>query len=203
MSTFGFVTTIWDYTLIFVLGLLPLVMIIWYFVIISRRNSAQEALSSIDVQLNMRLDLIPNILKIAGRFMKHEKSLMAEVIELRQQMTKGYNVQDSEDVEQHLAIADQLSARMGKLMIQVENYPEIKSDSTMTKTMDSYNEVEARIAASRRFFNSSVTSLNNAVQIFPGSLIARMLGISTMPYFKAPSEAHKTIDVDDILGDAV
>ncbi|MEM7172190.1 MAG: LemA family protein [Pseudomonadota bacterium] len=193
---------LWDYLLLVVLGGLPIVLVIWYFVLISRRNMALEALSSIDVQLNLRLDLIPNILKIARRFMEHEKDLMTEVTELRQQLTSGYNPKNAEDLKTHLAQADELTARMGQLMIQVENYPQLTSDQTMVKAMESYNEVEARIAASRRFFNASVTALNNAVQIFPGSLIAKLAGVSAMPYFEARPQAHDPIDADDFLGKA-
>ncbi len=89
---------------------------------------------------------------------------------------------------------------MGKLLISVENYPDLKSDQTMLQAMRSYNEVEAQIAAARRFYNSNVNALNNSIQIFPGSIFAKLAGIANMPFFEAEQIAHKSIDAKDYLG---
>jgi LemA protein len=185
---------------------LPILLVLgvgyfWYVSIISKFNSAKEALSSIDVQLQKRGELIPNILKIAKKFMDHEKQLLTEITELRTEMSKGYNKADKQEVQEHLAIADKLASRMGSLMVQVENYPDLKSDQTMVTAMQSYNEVEAQIAASRRFYNSSVTALNNSVEIFPGNIIAGIAGVASMPFYEAPAEALKPVDASSILDD--
>ena len=136
----------------------------------------------------------------AKKFMDHEKSLITEVTELRTRAAAAYDKSNKQQISDHLAAAEQLSSRMGQLMINVENYPELKSDQTMIQSMQSYNEVEAQISASRRFYNSSVTELNNAVQIFPGNLIAKMAGVSEMPFFKAEEQVHASIDASKILG---
>jgi LemA protein len=188
-----------DFSLIIILALI-VIAYLWYVSLIKKRNGALEALSGIDVQLKMRLDLIPNILKIAKKFMDHEKSLITEVTELRTRAAAAYDKSNKQQVSDHLAAAEQLSSRMGQLMINVENYPELKSDQTMIQSMQSYNEVEAQISAARRFYNSAVTQLNNSVQIFPGNLIAKMAGVSEMPFFKAEEQAHASIDANKILG---
>ena len=172
----------------------------WYAGIIAKRNGAKEALSSIDVQLQKRGELIPNILKIAKKFMDHEQSLLTEITELRTAVAKEYDKGDSDAVKEHLAIADKLAGKMGGLMVQVENYPDLKSDQTMMTAMQSYNEVEAQIAAARRFYNSSVTALNNSVEIFPGNIIANMAGVTVMPFYEAPAETLVPVNADDILG---
>ena len=186
--------------IVIALIVLPLVIgYFWYFSIIGKRNKAQEALSGIDVQLQKRGELIPNILAIAKKFMEHEKSLLTEITELRTQMGAEYDKANPDAVKDHLAIADKLASNMGKLMVQVENYPDLKSDQTMVTAMQSYNEVEAQIAAARRFYNSSVTALNNSVQIFPGSVIAGMAGVSAMPFYEAPPETLKPVNAADLL----
>lgn len=188
-------------TVVFIiLGVGLLFLYFWYTSIISRRNSAKEALSGIDVQLQKRGELIPNILTIAKKFMEHEKSLLEEITELRTQQAKGYDETDANAVKEHLDIAQHLQGKMQQLMVQVENYPELKSDQTMVTAMQSYNEVEAQIAAARRFYNSAVKSLNNSIEIFPGSVIASFISVDAMPFYEATAESLKPVNASDYLG---
>ena len=79
-------------------------------------------------------------------------------------------------------------------MVNVENYPQLKSDQTMIQAMQTYSEVEEHIAAARRFYNSAVNDLNNAVEIFPSSVIASSLNIQPYPFFKAEEAAKEPIN---------
>jgi LemA protein len=171
----------------------------WYIRIIGRRNQALQALSGIDVQLKQRWDLVPNILKLAARFMEHEKSLMSDITALRENAAPSYNPKDAEAVKHHLAASEALGQRMGQLMIKAENYPDMKSDQTMVQAMQTYNEVEAQIAAARRFYNASVTDLNNSVQIFPGNVLAKMAGIAEMPFYETDQASRGSVNVDDFM----
>lgn len=171
----------------------------WYTILVSRRNKAREALSGIDVHYNMRFDLIPNILKIAQKFMDHERGLLEEITTLRTQVQKGYDKTDTAAVKDHLGAVKNLEGKMNSLMISVENYPELKSDQTMMQAMQTYSEVEAQIAAARRFYNAAVTSLNNAVQIFPGSLIATLAKVEEMPLFEGAKGIEAPINADSYL----
>lgn len=180
--------------------LIPLfVMYLWYAGIIKKRNKVLEALGSVDVQLKQRLDLIPNVLTIAKRFMEHEKSVLTEITELRTRAAASYDKKDAAAVKEHLAAAEQLSGRMGQLMVNVENYPDLKSDQTMIQAMRTYNEVEAQISAARRFYNSAVTELNNSVQIFPGNLLAKLAGVKEMPFYEAEEAARASVDAGKFL----
>ena len=187
------------WTAILIVGAVLVVLYIWYASIISKRNRAQESLSGIDVQLKKRSNLIPNILTIAQKFMNHEKALLTEITELRAGVDRDYDQRDGDSIKQHLALAEQLSAGMGKLMISVEDYPDLKSDSTMIQAQQTYSEVEAQIAAARRFYNSSVTSLRNAIQIFPGNIIAGMAGVVAMPFYEADEAAKAPVSAADYL----
>ncbi len=176
----------------------PLIGYIWYTQIVGARNKALEALSGIDAHLQQRADLIPNMLRAAQRFMEHEAQLMAEITALRTAATKPYDRSDEQAVKEHLAAADALGAKMGQLKVQVEAYPDLKSDTTMREAMDAMEETEGQITASRRFYNAAVTDLNNKM-IFPGDRIAAMAGIRPMPYFEASEGAAAPINADDYL----
>lgn len=184
------------------LGILLAVVAIlyfWYAGIIRKRNRVNEALGGIDVQLTMRSDLIPNILTIAKKFMEHEKSLLETITQLRTQASAPYDKGDATAIANHLSAAEALSSQMGQLKIAVEAYPTLKSDQTMIQAMQSYNEVEAQLAAARRFYNAAVTALNNAVQIFPGNLIAGYAGVSAMPFYEAAEAARAPVNAKDFL----
>jgi LemA protein len=195
LSTFGDI----EMEYLIIAGLLIFGLYIWYVNIIGRKNKALESLSGIDVQLRMRSDLIPNVLKIAQKYMDHEKSLLTEITELRTQATKDYDQADPAAVQEHLQIAEKLAGRMGKLMIAVENYPDLKASESMIQAQQTYNEVEARIAAARRFYNASVTALNNSIQIFPGNLLASFASASAMPFYEADEASKGPVDADAFL----
>lgn len=152
------------------------------------------ALSAIDVQLKMRSDLIPNILTIANEYMKYERSLLVRITELRVLTDKAYDRHSVDEIKNHLDSANELSGKIGELKFALENYPTLKSDRTMTTAMKTYNEVEAQIAAARRFYNSAVVRLDNAVQIFPGSIIAELINIQAMPFFTAQESEKEPVN---------
>ncbi len=186
--------------LMFILSLFLILILFgysWYVSIIRKRNKAREALSTIDVHLTKRSDLIPSVLKIAQKYMQFEKSLMMEITELRSQAQQHHARNTQVDVQNYFATAEELAAKLGQLMVAVENYPDLKSDQAMLQAQQTYTEVEAQIAAARRFYNSAVTELNNAIEIFPGKLIAPYANAETMLFYQTDSAAKAAIDVDN------
>ena len=179
------------YIIIAIVVLLLVLAYGWYMALIKRRNKALEALSSIDVQLRKRFDLLPNVLKIASRFMEHEKELLNQLTAQRAAAMKEYQPTDPNQVKDHLQAAGALGGSMMRLFAVAENYPDLKSDATMVNAQDTASEVEANIAAARRFYNAAVTSLNNSVQIFPGSIIAGIARVKEMPFYEEEEEAAK------------
>ena len=188
-----------DIILIICAGL-AVVLYIWYAKIVARRNTAREALSGIDVQLTKRSELIPNILAIAKKFMEHEKELLEEVTKLRSKATAGYDALDPKQVAKHFEDSAALGAQMGKLMISMEAYPDLKSDRAMVQAQKTYNEVEAQIAAARRFYNSAVSDLNNSIEIFPGSLLAPLANSRVMPFYEGDTTSREPVDAAKLLG---
>ncbi len=185
-----------------IISIVALVVIVgWiygiYASLIKKRNKAMEAFSSIDVQLKKRYDLIPNILTIAQKFMEHERGLMEEVTKLRTQVMGLPS--NFENIDRKIALDGEIANKMGQIMVAVENYPQLKSDQTMVTAMQTYNEVEEHISAARRFYNSAANELKNAVEIFPSSLIARMINVKAVDFFKAAEIERKPINAADFL----
>ena len=98
-----------------------------------------------------------------------------------------------------LKLDSQIKSLMGQVMVAVENYPQLKSDQTMMTAMQTYNEVEEHISAARRFYNSAVLELNNAVEIFPSSAVAAIIGVRKQAFFQAENFERQPINASDYL----
>lgn len=183
-----------------VIGVLVVGGYAWYAAIVRRRNQVLEALAGIDVQLQQRHDLIPNVLTIARRFMDHERQLLTEITELRARAHQQVGERDFAKVTEKFEIESRLAQQMGRLMMLAENYPQLKSDGPMIEAQRTYAEIETNIAAARRFYNSAVTRLNNAVQTFPGTLFRGMAGVGAPPpYFHTTEAARGAVDASRYL----
>ena len=168
-----------------------------YVSVIQKKNKVLEAFSSIDVQLKKRYDLIPNILTMTSKFMEHERNLFEEITKLR---THAMQLPaDINNMSKKIQLDSQIKDLMGKIMIAVENYPQLKSDQTMVTAMQTYNEVEEHVAAARRFYNSAVLELNNAIEIFPSSIFARMIGAKKQEFFQADETTRKSVNASEFF----
>lgn len=175
--------------------LVAIVVVVFYLIYVSlikKKNRLNESASGIDVQLKKRYDLIPNLLTMAAKYMEHEKELMEEITKLR---SEAMCCDFKENPQKKIELENMLNNRLGEFKLSAENYPDMKSNQTMLNAMESMNEVEEHIAAARRFYNANVTDLKNAVEIFPSSLVAKMIGIKDqMPFFTAEEAAKKDIN---------
>lgn len=167
-----------------------------YVRLISIRNKVKESAADIDVQLKKRYDLIPNMLQMAAKFMEHEKSLMTELTELR---TKAMSSTFAASPKEKMELESLLNKKLNDFKISLENYPDLKSNQTMITAMQSMNEVEEHISAARRFYNSNVNQLKNAVEIFPGNIVAALLGINyaDTPFFEISDVEKQPINSAD------
>lgn len=173
---------------------------VWYVSLITRRNEVREAMGSIDVQLRKRFDLLPNIVALARKFMTHERELLEGLTALRAKVAEPYAKDDPAAVATHLEASRALEAGMMRLFAVAENYPELRSAETVTRAQATFEEVEGNIAAARRFYNSAVTRLNNAVEIFPGSVIARIANVQPFPFYEVEdAAAREPVDVNKLM----
>lgn len=159
-----------------------------YNTLVRRRNSVDQAFSTIEVQLTQRYDLIPKLVETVKQYMGHERGLLEEIVRLRSQAMAGKTT--AEKVHAN----NELTGALGRLNVQVENYPQLRSSDNFVHLQRSLNEVEEQLAAARRSYNAAVTEYNNAVETFPSSIVAGMGGFRQQEVFVA--EAHKRADVD-------
>ncbi len=186
-------------SILFVVLVILAVLYTWYASIIEKKNKALEALAGVDVHLKKRSDLIPNILTIAKKFMEHEEQIFAEVTKLREQLNQGYSPKNGDDIEHYLKLSSELSQKMNNFVLRAESYPELKSNQNMLQAQQSYNDVEEQIAAARRFYNAAVNDLRNAIQIFPGNVVAGIIGVKEMPFFTATEAEKASVDATKFL----
>src|SRR5687768_12380354 len=123
---------------------------LWYATIVARANKVQEALGSIDAHLRQRHDLIPNVVKLAGRFMEHERGLLEEVTRLRARADTALAA-GPKALGELFAAENELARQMGRLFATAENYPTLKSDTAIIEAQRTWTEAEAQITAARRF----------------------------------------------------
>ncbi|MBQ4647280.1 MAG: LemA family protein [Candidatus Gastranaerophilales bacterium] len=187
------------YSIFMLVAVLVISMVLYnlYAGVIKSKNKVKEAFSSIDVQLKKRYDLIPNILTIANKFMEHERGLLEEVTKLRVQAMGVSN--DLSQTNKKFELDKLINAKLGQITVAMENYPQLKSDATMTQAMSAFQDTEEHIAAARRFYNSAVNDLNNKVEIFPSSIFAAMCNIQAQPFFEADEVSRKSINASDYL----
>lgn len=183
-----------------VIALAAVFLYFWYARIVAARNKVGETLGSIDAQLQQRHDLIPNVLAIAKRFLDHEQKLLSEITELRSRAQPRLGERDFARIGEKFDTEAALATDMRKLFALAENYPELTSSGPMIEAQRAYREVEANIAAARRFYNNAVNNLRTSVEVFPGQWLARPAGVHQLPpFFEAVEGADKPINAKDLL----
>jgi LemA protein len=158
--------------------------------IVSVKNAAESALSSVSVMLKKRFDLIPSLVDTVQRYMEHESSVLEEIVKLRSQAG-----QRGITTEQANALDGQLSRAMSQLVATAESYPELKASENFQQLQRALNEVEEQISASRRSYNAAAKNYNDAVQMFPTNLFAAVLGYKPREFFEAPKGHDANPDV--------
>ena len=178
--TLSFVGT----TLIIVIGF---VLIVSIFVIgifnglVGLRNRVKNAYAQIDVQLKRRYDLIPNLVETAKGYMKHEKETLEAVINARNQAVSAASAASKDPTSagaiQELAGADgALTGALGRLMVVVEQYPDLKANTNMLQVQEELTSTENRVAFSRQAYNDAVLTYNNKREMFPSNIVAGIFG---------------------------
>ncbi|MES2931665.1 MAG: LemA family protein [Patescibacteria group bacterium] len=180
------------YIVLGVLALLVLWVVLSYNGFVSLRNRAKEAWSDIEVQMKRRYDLIPNLIETVKGYAAHESKTLQSVTEAR---TAAMGAQT---VEQHAAAENMLTGALKSLFAVSESYPDLKANTNFLELQRELSDTENKIMASRRFYNSTVQSLNTAVEQFPGNLIASPFGFKQMDLFElteAESAAREPVKV--------
>lgn len=168
--------------LLVVVALFVLIVIFTYNRLVKLRNNRENAFADIDVQLKQRHDLIPQLVDAVKGYMTHEKEVLTEITNARANAMNADNLNDRVDAE------NQLSGALAGLRVAVEAYPDLKANQNFINLQEEISDVENKLAASRRYFNSATKELNSAIQVFPAVLFARMFGFSRQPMFEIPDD---------------
>jgi len=173
-------------------GLLLLVIILWVIVshngFVRLRNLVQEAWRQIDVELNRRHDLIPNLLETVRGYMSYEQSTLQAVVEARRLAEAP-----AANLAQRARNEDALSGALSRLIALSENYPTLRADSSFLQLQQELTNTEDRIAAGRRFYNSNVRDLNTKCEKFPSLIIASIFHFRHAEYFEVHDEAARAV----------
>jgi LemA protein len=162
--------------------------------LIGKKNQVSNAFSAIDVMLKKRFDLLPNLIETVKQYMQYEGDLLTKVVELR---AKAGNTNLTN--EEKLSLDKQLSSTVKGLMVNVENYPDLKANQNFLNLQSTWTESEEQIAAARRTYNASVTDYNNAIMMFPGSIFAGMMNYQTIQVLANTEEERKNISAKDLF----
>ena len=164
-----------------ILAVLGMFLLSVYNGLVRARNLVKNSFSQIDVQLKRRYDLIPNLVETAKGYLKHERDTLERVIQARNHafaslQSASQNPADGQKMKNLLASEGELGQAMGRLMVVMESYPELKANTTMNGLMEEISSTENKIAFARQAYNDSVMTYNNQREVFPNSLIAGTFG---------------------------
>ena len=154
--------------------------------LVKLRNLVKEAWKQIDVELQRRHDLIPNLVETVKGYATHEKGTFEEVTRARAAASSPGSGPAEQAAQENI-----LTQALGKLFAVVENYPELKANVNFQQLQAELTNTEDRIAAGRRFYNANVRTLNTKVETFPTNIIAGMFGFKQAEYFETADEAAR------------
>jgi LemA protein len=155
--------------------------------LVGLRNRVKNAWSQIDVQLKRRHDLIPNLVETAKGYVKHERETLENITKARARAMEAGSVGDKSKAE-----AD-LSGALGRFMLVVENYPDLKANQNFLALQEELTSTENKIAFARQSYNDAVLFFNNKIQMFPSNILANMFNFKLEEFFEVEEASEKAV----------
>lgn len=188
------------------LGIVLLVVIVvgalWimgvYNGLVTARNAFKNAFAQIDVQLQRRFDLIPNLVETARAYMGHERDTLEAVVAARSAAQAGLaaakaNPGDPEAMAQLAAAQQQLNSGLGRLLVTVEAYPDLKANQNMMQLTEELTSTENKVAFARQAFNDAVMAYNNKREVFPSNMIAGAFNFAPAALLEIDAEKREAV----------
>ncbi len=179
--------------ILIVIAVIVVLLILWYFKtynsLVSLRNRKDDQWSQIDVQLKRRADLIPNLVETVKGYTKHEKSTLEEVVKARNTFVTASTP------EEEMKASGELTQALNKLFALSEAYPDLKANENFIGLQNDIKETEDKISTARQFYNDTVLTYNNKVQMVPSNIVANMAGFKTATFFEVNEEDRKNVKV--------
>lgn len=168
-----------------ILIVIVLYVIVVYNSLVGTRNKVKNSWAQIDVQLKRRFDLIPNIVNTVKGYAAHEKDTLERVVQARNKFVSASTPEERIDAN------NQLTQTLNRLMVVVEQYPELKANKGFVELQQELSKTEDKIGFSRQFYNDMVMRYNTSIQRFPRNLVANMFNFREEPFFQAEEESRQ------------
>ena len=169
-----------------IFGAVVVLIVLWvisvYNGLVKERMKVKNSWSQIDVQLQRRFDLIPNLVETVKGYMQHESDVLTKVTELRTSWSNAKTVKEKASLD------NQLSESLKTIMAVSENYPDLKANQSFAELQEELRNTENKISYSRQFYNDSVTRYNIRIQTVPSNVIAGLFHFEPEEFFKVESE---------------
>ncbi|MBS4214558.1 MULTISPECIES: LemA family protein [Neobacillus] len=179
------------------LGIIGVFIVVFGFMLMSSYNNfvnleenVDQSYAQIENQLQRRLDLVPNLVNTVKGYAAHEEEVIASISDARARLA------GAKTPEEEATANAELSGALSRLLVVVENYPNLKADRQFTQLMDELAGTENRIAVARKDYNDQVAIYNKKVKSFPGVMIAAITGFDEKEYFEADPKASEAPKVD-------
>lgn len=160
--------------------------------LVSKRNdfvtleeSIKARWAQVENQLQRRAELIPNLVETVKGYAAHERQILETLANARARLV------GARTPEERIAASNELSSALARLLVIVENYPNLKADATFIRLMDELAGTENRLSVERMRYNETVRQYNTELRRFPGTLVASLFGFREQPFFQAPPEARE------------
>ncbi len=169
-----------------IVTILLITILTMYNNLVRARNKVKQAESGIDIYLNQRFDLIPNLVECVKGYSKHEEKIFTEIANLRTAYMKQHN---------NLKDAEVLNNKMNQLIVVAENYPELKATEQYLNLQKTLTKIESQLQAARRIYNMEVTDYNNRISVVPSNLVASLFGFKEENLFEIEEYKRENIDI--------
>lgn len=171
-----------------IIGIVVLI-ILWFFAtynsLIQLRNKKDDQWAQIEVQLKRRADLIPNVVETVKGYAKHEKSTLEDVIKARNTYVTATTP------EEEMKAAGEVTQALNKLFALSESYPELKANENFISLQNDLKDTEDKISYARQFYNDSVLTYNNKVEMIPSNIVAKIANFKKAEFFEAGEAAKE------------
>jgi len=172
-----------------VVAVVVLLVIYLYNSLIKLRMRVSNAWSQIEVQLKRRYDLIPNLISAVKGYMKHEKGVLEGVTKMRTSLVSG-------TMQEKAKASNQITEALKSIFAVAENYPQLKANENFKQLQEELSGTESKIAYSRQFYNDSVMGYNEALQVFPKNIFARLFGFTAREFFETKGQERENVKVE-------
>ena len=152
------------------------------------KNNRENAFADIDVQLRQRNDLVPQLVSTVKGYAAHEKDLLERITQARASVMNANTINDK------IAADTQLTSALQGLRVQIEAYPDLKANQNFLQLQQEISDIENKLAAARRYFNSATREYNTAIESFPGNLIAGSFGHARQPMYELSATERTTME---------